>query len=246
MARKADGFQFELEGKGLTPDTVDTLALLRLADIWFQLAVKMAEASQRRLEFHGLHVEEKCVAVRVTPSDYTVADQASERAQRVVSGREDPPYGTDMLARDMRRALRELPTEYTAGYRLKNKVHKLVVVPVPTADRPWERTELRVCPIRVGGMDPTALLASPSEPAPFTVKTSVECARVLGSVLQDEIDVVLDVVRDVDGQITDGRIVEVLPLEPGDAAPAWREWFAENASDWNDVENVLGELDRLH
>jgi hypothetical protein len=237
---------FELDGKGLTPETVDTLALLRLAEEWFRLAVKTAEASHVGLSFSGLRIREKCVAVAATPSDYGSARRATAKVLRMVAGKEDVSRGTETLVRDFRKDLRSLPAGYSAHVRLGKEVHKLTVASIPLAERPWERIELRVRPIRVGGQEPTVLLVSQSEAGPFTVETTIANARKLGAALHEDIDVTLDVCRGPDGQIAEGRVVEVFQLEDGNAVSGWRDWFAENASEWNDVGNVLDELDRIH
>src|SRR5260221_3925629 len=62
---KRDGLMFELDGPGVTPESVDSLLLLRLADAWFKLVAKASEAGNIGLSFRGLRIRDKCVAVAV-------------------------------------------------------------------------------------------------------------------------------------------------------------------------------------
>ena len=106
---------------------------------------------------------------------------------------------------------------------------KLKPPPIPVVDLPWEVTELRVTPIRVGGTEPGAQMTSTSEVGPFTVEVSRDAARRLGSLLYQEVDVVVHIVRGVDGRIEKGRLMEIHSLGDGEPLSAWRDWFATNA-----------------
>ena len=115
----------------------------------------------------------------------------------------------------------------------------------PEVDLPWEVTELRVTPIRVGGTEPGAQMTSTSEVGPFTVEVSRDAARRLGSLLYQEVDVVVHIVRGVDGRIEKGRLMEIHSLGDGEPLSAWRDWFATNAPEWGTIDDVRGELGRV-
>jgi hypothetical protein len=107
-------------------------------------------------------------------------------------------------------------------------------------ETPWETTELRVIPLRVGvgvGVsDLHARLASASEAQPFIVKATPELARVLGGALRMQVDVELSVCRDVNGNIEDGRVTAVHEVIDANPATVWRAWFEEQADGWDDAD----------
>lgn len=234
----------EIDGDGVSPETVDSLSLLRFAETSLRLITKLAESARLGLTFQGLQVLDKCAAVAAMPSDGGSAKLAAVHMLRVVRGDEEPPKGTEGLVEEMRRQLRELPAHQRAGVRLGAWAQRLHAPALPVAERPWETTELRVVPIRVGGQNPTAALSSESEPEPFVVHVKLDDARALGAALHRPIDVLLNVRRGADGRIDAGEVVEVIPLGDADPAQAWRAWFAENADGWDDIDDVRGALGR--
>jgi hypothetical protein len=234
----------ELDGPGVSPETVDTLALLRLAETYFRLIGKVAEASSMSLSFRGLRVVDKCVAVSATPNNQGLAQLVSTRTLRIVSGEEGPPRGTEVLTSSLRSCLRSLPTGHVARTRWGKRSHPLVAPPLPTEEHPWETIELRVIPVRVGGAEPGARLRSASEGHEFTVSASAEDARKLGAMLYSEVDVELEVCRDFEGRIELGRLMEVHAVSEAEPASAWRQWFKANASEWDEVDDVGAELGR--
>jgi len=234
----------ELDGPGVSPETVDTLALLRLAETYFRLVGKVAEASSMSLSFRGLRVRDKCAAVRATPNNPELAQLVSVRALRIISGEESAPRGTEILTSNIRSCLRSLPTGHVARARWGKRPHPLVAPPLPTEEHPWETVELRAIPVRVGGAEPGARLRSASEGHEFTVTATTEQARRLGAVLYSEVDVELEVCRDFEGRIEAGRVVEVHAVSEDEPAAAWRQWFHANASEWDEIEDVGAELGR--
>ena len=248
MAARRQKLQFELDGPGADPDQVDSLALLQLAESWFRLTAKVAEAFRIGLSFRGLKVIDKCVAVAVSPSDLASARTATAHVVRIVSVQEDLPRGTEVAVEDFRRALRALPAAQLANVRVGAWTRRVRPPRPQEAEHPWERTELRVSPIRVGGASPTATLFSTSELAPFTATLSRVHARQLGAALYGEADVELEICRDMDGRIERGRILSVHvvvgTLDADSEIAQWREWRDSIAADWEDVENVGEELGR--
>lgn len=185
-----------------------------------------------------------CLAFATTPTNMREAKAVAARTVRIVAGDEDPPKGADMAAEDVRRSMRALD-----GHRVSVQVgewEKNVTIPteVSPADR-WERTELRVQPIRVGGLDATAKLASRSENVAFTVTVPTEeHARLLGANLYRDVDVELRVCRGEGDTIKAGVVLDVHALDASDPLGSWRAWFKENAGEWQDVGNILVELGR--
>jgi hypothetical protein len=237
-------FLIELDGPGVSPETVDTVQLLQLAEMAFRLVLKVSEGARATFTLRGLHVRDKCVAVAAVPSDMSAAQIGAARMIGLVDGREPPTHGIDGLVRDIREQLRKLPAGQAAKCLAGEWSHKLEAPPLPP-ERPWERTELRATVVRVGGIKPRAWFTSDSERDVFNVAADVEDAVALGQHLYTEVDVTLDVVRNADGAIEDGKVVEVVPLAEGDSAEVWRSWFAKNASQWEQIDDVMVELGRV-
>lgn len=236
--------RFELSGPGMTPRAVDSILMLRLAQETFRLVKKVAESAGITLTLAGLDVKDKCVAVDVQPSDQGAADIALRRALRLVAGQEIVPRGLAQSVDTVRKDLRGLPPSVTARVQATGRAKRLQPPPLPTTELPWEVTELRVMPIRVGGREPGAQLTSLSELGPFTVEVTAEAARHLGALLYREVDVVVRIVRGVDGRIERGTLVEIHPLSEGEPAATWRAWFATNAPEWDTIDDVRGTLGR--
>lgn len=237
----------ELDGRDITPETVDSIALLRLADAFFKLTVKLAESSGLGLTYRGLKVLDKCVAVAATPTNPKAAQLTVARAVRVVRGDEPAPVGVEQLTNEARRALRQLDPEVRARFGIGKRLQRIRAPELPSADTPWEILQLRVIPLRVGGKQRmTADLTSLSEAEPFSVDVQLDEARRLGQALRLEVDVRLKVCRDIDGRIERGEVLEVAPIQDADPAAAWQDWFAEQEPAWEAIEDVGAELGRAH
>ena len=163
----------EIDGPGVSPSTVNSLALLQLAEAWFRLTSKIAESAKIGLSFVGLDVRDKCAAMAVTVSDMGSARVVTALAARVTAGTEPVPPGAGEPAEDVRRGLRSLPANQSATVQIGAKWLRALKAPaIVESESPWETTELRVMPIRVGGKEPVAQLVSDSEEFPFTVGVS--------------------------------------------------------------------------
>jgi hypothetical protein len=236
----------ELDGPGASPTKVDSLALLRLAEAWFRLADRVAIASGKNLNFRGLDVRRKCVAVACAPSNLRLAKTVAAKALRIVDDKEDAPKGADKAAADVRKYRRALLVGQSVVVRVGAWSEPMVTpTTVPAEYDTWETTELRVIPVRVGGGEPSARLTSTGESTPFTVEVGEDHARALGAHLYQQIDVELRLLRAPDGHVKGGRVVDVHPLEPG-GVDLWRAWLRDNAGQWDDVDDVMGELGRSH
>jgi hypothetical protein len=237
-----------IDGPHTRPDTVeDPLLFLQVAASWFKLAAKVAEARSQTLHFHGLNVRDKCLAFASMPSNARLAQAVVSQTAKIVLGIEDAPTGADGTTDEVRASIRALHG-HTISVRIGTWA-KALAAPAGAGpmDR-WERTELRVQPIRVGGMQQmTVKLASRSEGVAFTVAVRDEAhARLLGANLYRDIDVELRLRRGHDDVIKDGEILDVHELETESPGESWRAWFKENAGEWADVDNILGELGRSH
>jgi hypothetical protein len=248
MKANAPELLLELDGPDVHPATVEPLSFLQLAESWLRLMVRIGEASGLRL--HGLLVRDKCIAIATRPNNVRTAQAVAGRLARIIGGTEDAPPGADAAAEDLRRHLRALPKTHQASVRMGNWVKTLLPpTPIGPLDR-WERTEMRVQPLRVGAVARggiSAKLANRGEGVSFTVSVSTDAhARTLGANLFRDIDVELRICRGDDDIIKGGTIIDVHPVDAVEPVSSWRAWFKENADGWEDVENVLEELGRGH
>jgi len=241
MARD-DEFQVEIAGPGASPDTVDTLRLLRLGLAFTELVRRLG--AENGLAFTGLSVVEKCVSLSCAVNQPQAAKAASARALRLVSGNEDPPHGAETATDEVRGAIIALSPGQVARVLVGPWAAQISVPPdFEPHPPPWERTEQRVHVVRVGGKRPIARLRSDSEDGEFSLRATPEMAQKLGQVLYRDADVEMEVVRDASGRIEGGRVLDVHPLEE-DSDTAWRSWFRDNLGEWDTVDDIEGELGR--
>lgn len=245
MAQKT--ISFELAGPRMSVATVDTIVLLRCATAFFEHLQKVAEALQVELTFEGIWIKEKCVSVEAMPNSVPRAKLVAQRSTAMLAGRMPTPRGVEGAADRLRRSVEALPAN-TKARIVAGKWKRAVAPPEPReVDWPWEVVELRARPIRVGGKESrTAIFTSPSEPGDFVLKlASAGMARRVGAVLYDEVDIEAMVRRGVSGEIVEGRLVEVHDLEDGEPMTRWSEWFSTAAAEWNDIDDIEAELERL-
>lgn len=241
-----DVVQVELDGPGVSPKNVDAVALLRVAESYLWLVSRLGQLHNRPVTLTGIEVIDKCAAVQTWPTDMSRAVLFCQEATRVISGADEAPHGAEQAAKDAREVLRSLPKTMTARV-LAGKFASALVPPTeePLRDHGWEQTELRATLVRTGGKKPVAQFRSVDDGAFFTLDLpSEEKARELGQHLYKDVDVEALILRGVEGGIERGELLDLHVLTDSEPASAWRTWFRENAAEWADVDDVLGELRR--
>jgi hypothetical protein len=233
----------EIDGPGVTPATVDSVATLELAAAYFALLHRVAEEQGTDLRFTGVSIEDKCVAVAVhVQADETAVRRAANDAGNYLRG-ELPPYGLDTLTKRVAKMLRGFPAGHSAKVIVGGWRRRLELT-TSTDGGAESVSELRVDVLRVGGLQPTARLASKSEPQEFTVSLpSRAVARDLAGHLYGEIDATVRLRRDEDGTIESGVLESFVAVADEDPVKAWRAWFKTAGGDWGSVSDVEGELD---
>lgn len=234
----------EVDGPGVHPETVDTMLLLRLAEAYFRLLTKVSEAKKVGVSLVGLRIEDKCAAVVSRANNAYAARLVVDFATQIVSGEEVAPYGTEVAATDFRTWLRSLPEGMTAKARAGDWERPLQLREDRLRQFAWEDVELRVHVLAVGGVRPRAHFESDSEAKTFRLDVTEEEAQRLGKLLYQTVDIGARIVRDHNGDITDGNVVEVHALSDADASASWRSWFRRAGREWSGVSNVLEELGR--
>jgi hypothetical protein len=243
----ADVVQVELDGEGVSPDTVDALAMLRVAESYLSLVAKLGQLREMPVTMTGLQIVDKCAAVQTAPTDMQRAVHFCQQATRVVTGQEPAPRGADKAAEAVREALRALPKNIRARV-IAGRYAEAIVAPLhqeEIRERAWEQVEIRATLVRAGGRKPVAQFLSLDDEVLFTLDlANEEKARELGRHLYKEVDVEALIVRGLEGGIERGELLDLHVLSDSEPAEAWREWFRVNASEWTEVDDVLGELGR--
>jgi len=225
----------EIDGPGASPETVDAPALLEFAAAFFQLLKANADEAAEPLSLTHVQVIDKCAAVIVRPDNIALARACADEAIRQVAG-SDPPRGLGQLVNRVQAALRQLPSEQRAQVLIGPWRRHVLTEPDTTAQPMDSILAIRATPIRVGGRQPAVRFRSYLE-EDFTLNTTREVARLIGTHLYREVEIEATVRRAADGTIDGGRLVSFEPVETGDPRAAWREWFRSVGGDeWDDEE----------
>lgn len=238
-----EGVLIEIDGPGVSPDTVDASAALELAASYIELLLRAAKSAERELLLQGVKIIDKCAAIQVLTSDQHLARTMAQDVAPYLSGTEEPVYGMQTLVERAQKAAASLPPGQTARV-IVGPWSQVILRPEAPSKMPQETLSLRATPIRVGGSRPAVRFESAYERAPFSLKTDEETAREIGARLYREADIVAVIHRDQEGHIEEGRLEEFLPLEDDDPRVAWKAWADEVGKDWRNIDDVMGELGR--
>ena len=221
------------------PADAPSTDLLELAAAFLKLTVKVAKQQGRELDFRGLRVLDKCVAIAVVPSDLLVAQQAAGTSLAMIEGTQRwPTVGAKPVQR-VRRARSSLPGKVLI------RAGSWKEAMTPLAAQQVQHTSLetmRVIPVRAGGKRPALRFKSVLDQEDFTLRASEELARAVGALLYRHIDIDAEVVRNGAGEIDSGKLLAYYELASDDAA-VWRTWFSDHASSWDEVEDIEAELE---
>jgi hypothetical protein len=233
---------FELHG--VTPETVNTIALLRLASSYFEHLRRIGSSKDLELNFEGLTVKNKCVQIAAKASHITAAKKAVEKQARILRLVEPAPPGTEGATESLRDQLRALQPGMHAKVVCGKWSRRLDPKSAEHVPWPRETTALRVVIVRVGGNQPSAAFLSPSERNQFVLPVTQVQARQLGGRLYSEVDIEAEIERDSEGRISGGKLIDFAIIGDGDPAEEWRAWFAAAASGWDNVDDIEAELGR--
>ncbi|NVJ09928.1 hypothetical protein HUW63_32480 [Myxococcus sp. AM001] len=51
-------------------------------------------------------------------------------------------------------------------------------------------------------------------------------------------EITIRIRRDDEGKITEGELLDYVQVGSGDAFEAWRQWYRENASEWDGIADI--------
>lgn len=216
----------ELDGPGVSPETVDAPLLFELAAAFFLLLQGNAEDAATPITLRGVHIIDKCLRLAVPVEHLEQARQFAEDAMRQMVGEQDPPRGLGLVADRGRSALGKLQPDQTAKIVVGKWERPLALPKQDDVILPNDSIlSVRAVPVRVGGAKPLIRFKSMLEDEPFTLTATEEQARKLGALLYKEVDIDALISRAADGTIDGGKLVSFEPVIDGDPRPAWREWF---------------------
>lgn len=240
MADDDHNFEFEVDVEGVHPSNVNAVAFLQYAAAYFEGLRLAARLSDGELEFIGLEIVDKCVAVRSRANNPDLGRVAVGQLDNFVAGTVAPPrrFGLQsqtkglLVARE--RFLTSLPKQVrqTAKtiVRVEDHVSELRAPPegkpTPFAYRALETLRAKV--ERLAGAELKARLV-PLFGKPFIVELgSEQLALEVRHHWLDEVDVDVEVERNLGGEIVKGRLLRFHPLSDEPGVAAWRQWVTDN------------------
>jgi len=231
----------ELDGPGISPESVDPSSFLRLASAFFRLLEANAGNAERPLSLSGAAIIDKCVALRARTDNAALAQIHAASALRQIGG-EEPPHGLLQLTKEARDSVRSLP----AGQQAKvivgpwaRPVPKPPALPLPPFDA---FISIRATLQRVGGKTPAVRFSSAFE-EDFSLQVTPAQACELGAMLYRDVDVEAVVSRDGEGRIEGGELRSYAPVQDEDPRPVWKAWFESvGGAEWDTVEDLNSEL----
>lgn len=234
----------EIDGPGVTPETLDPLATLELGASYLRLLQRLAKEAEHAIDFTGLGVEDKCAALVFTPKDPRVAELLAVDADKILSGERLVAPRLKQAVDDFLAAVRALPTDQSVTVLVGARRLPVARGQAARASVRRSLTKLRATLVMVGGTKPSARLSSESEARAFTVRVNDHAAaQRLGPHIYQELDVELELERDENGLIRDGLLLAFTPLSQEPPAEQWRVWFQDaGGAEWGAIEDIELEL----
>lgn len=225
-----DNLKFEIDGPQVHKATVDAEAALNLFVTYLGLLRKVAKTRGTELTFHGLEVEEKCVRLGSYPSDPGAAQagvldvSAMLAAQLAIPTPVRAPLSKfQKLARDFPQAILRSSAQVGRWQPVLMRLDAPVAEFIPVAESFSGRAVLT----RIGGKKPTVRLSSPIEEKEMTLNVEKDLAKKIAPFLYKEVDVDARVLRDEEGCIYDGDLLDFEPVSDRDPTSAWEESLRE-------------------
>jgi len=235
----------EVDGVGISPETVDVPAFLEAAAAFFSLVQGNAKEEHRSIALVGIRIVDKCVAI-VSGSDRPdLSKFYAERAHLQIEGKVPTPRGLTSIRERAQTAIRRMPSGVSVKL-IADGWSASVVVHTPKVEPLDSLVSLRVTLIRLTGEPyPKIRLKSKIEKKRFSLNITKAQAQQLGPHILREIDIDARIRRDSNGYIADGKLLEFTPVDSeNDATALWRAWYRENASEWDKVDDIESELKR--
>lgn len=230
----------ELVGPGMEKGTADPLVVLAFAAAYFKALARIAELRVgAKLELRGVDVQDKCIGV----SSEGVAPQLRAAVKELDNALRDP-FEREETVRALGRASRALPEQVRASVIIAGLEVLEIVAVGQYNESLTEIVDFRAYVHRVGGEPAAAEMLDSSDGTRVTLKGTKEQIKALSRHLYSIVDVTAEVeTNQVTGKRS-GKLIDFDPVPNVDPIAAWRKWFARNASEWNDIDDIESELDR--
>jgi hypothetical protein len=241
----ADTLLLEIDGPNLHPDTIDTRATIELVSSFIELIDKTAAVHGVALHLKGFQTVDKCFRLQLETSTPEYALLAAEELERLVGGGEPPVVkGLADATRRFRKAIEKFGPQTTAKVAVGKWERTLKLVEPASTLMPQTRTTLRARLVRIGVAPINAKFESASEADPFTLHITREQARKYSQYLDQPVDIEVTIKRGLLGNIVDGVVHELHPMDENVSDDAWLDWLTKNGRHWNDIPDHLKELGR--
>jgi hypothetical protein len=236
-----------LDGPGMTPETVDAPAMLRIARDYFELIQRTAEEQGRKIRLEGLYVRSGSVAIETRSTDPEAAQAATTRTRAWLAGEEAPPHGFNQPVKALLDSIVSLPegVAVRAGGQDWEEILVVCDAPPPASDF-TEQTTLRGYVREVGGDSPHVVvdIAIEQRRGLRLLIASKTMARDIARELYREAELELRLVRSGDGRILSGQLLAFKRVEDANSRRRWSEWFRPLAARWASVTDIEAELGR--
>lgn len=215
-----------VDGKGVTPATVDTPMLLRAGLQYIEALQLVSSEMGEELVCTGMAVTEGSAGVAFALN--LDAEEAADAVdQDIRSAKPSAP------ARALLDLAREAATDGIQLYVANDNHRRWNIDPTPTPGPMRVRMTARVKVLRSGGARPSVRLQHLLYSKMFTLEVGTQqIARDIAQYLYMEIDVEAEISKHDDGRWSDGRLITWHRLDDGDPTEAWQRWFAPNAEHW--------------
>ncbi|MEZ4237395.1 MAG: hypothetical protein R3F59_14850 [Myxococcota bacterium] len=242
---RRDDLAIEVDGPLAHPDVVLAVPVLEFASSVLNLIENVSERYGLKLQLRGISIVDKCTAIVVHPADTDyVRDVLEEVTAMVRFGDLHGNFKTHISR--VRKAYNALPQGYSAKVRIGNWTSPIEVLSQSPSYLPYSIEVCRVVPVRVGGRRPMVRLqqALPFR-MEFTLRTTQAMAMAIAKHLYEEIEVDMEVIREFDGSMDKvGKLLAFRTLDGGDPLALWREWFADHATAWSEIDDIEKALER--
>lgn len=232
-----------MDGHGITPKSFDVLRTLEFVQSYLHLVEAIAEKDGLSLEMTGLEVRPGSVAFACMSAHVEEVRGIATRANALIAGDEPSGRGLKVRVTNVRSAIRRLPVAYVPYVKAPTRLA------LPTTfeekDVHMEMTSLRGTVLITGGVEPKVKLRTDIGTIPL--RASQEDVETVARHLYGEIDASVEITRDSNGNVS-GKLLNFRPvckLSSDEEFDRWREWFNHVGSDWNSVDDIERELDRV-
>lgn len=216
----ANEFAVALEGFEVTPESVDTVLLLRIANEYLRTMLRVADDEGMEISFHGLRIEKGSACVVATTNDAVVTKEVSRRTNELLRDPKPPSYFTSLIE-----SIESLSALEYSLYVANDNWREAIEAKQKEEPFAVEET-VRVIVLRAGGVAPAIRVENVLFPdRKFTIKTTQAEAIELSRFLYREIEVRITARSDGDNY-SDARLIEYDEVdETGSAIEAWAKWY---------------------